>query len=379
MADAARADRDDEALTVARGCADQLTDLYERVDPNVFRTWAAIVAICCREKLTWQAEWRRLSGESNASLWEQAAAAWDAITHPHEADYARWRQAEALLTLPSGRASAAAVLRTAADQATQHVPLVQRHPQSRPPRPHRAGRAGGASANTCRAACRAAAIRADRSGAASTASGRGRPQQRGDRRGTVHQQEDGQRARQQHPPQARRLHPYPGRRPRRTRWHLERAVTIELRNRVRGSLSRQGGHLRATTRRRSLAAEPRGSRWLHYYAALRARWSTPTSPSRRRSLSMTSCVPEPASVSLLDPAAPITADRLGPMPVEGFVESIAGRVDCGIWSALLRAAGRFRLLRACDGYSNRGQAGDLCDRDRPPRGAGGDRCGGRLG
>ena len=123
LADAARADRDVEALTVARRCADQLNDLYQRVDPNVFepgpRSWPSAAA----EKLTWQAEWSRLSGESNASLWEQAAAAWDAITRPHEAAYARWRQAEALLTMPGGRASAAAVLRTAADQATQHVPL----------------------------------------------------------------------------------------------------------------------------------------------------------------------------------------------------------------------------------------------------------------
>jgi DNA-binding CsgD family transcriptional regulator len=123
MADAARADRDVEGLTAARRCGDQLNDLYQRVNPNVFepgpRSWPSAGA----EKLTWHAEWSRLGGESTASLWEQTAAAWDAITRPHEAAYARWRQAEALLSKPGGRASAAAVLRTAADQATQHVPL----------------------------------------------------------------------------------------------------------------------------------------------------------------------------------------------------------------------------------------------------------------
>jgi DNA-binding CsgD family transcriptional regulator/tetratricopeptide (TPR) repeat protein len=123
LADVARATRDVEGMTVARRCADQLNDLHRRVDPNVFEpgppSWPSAVA----EKLTWQAEWSRLKGQSNASMWEQSAAAWDAIARPHEAAYARWRQAEALLTMPGGRASAAAVLRTAAEQATQHVPL----------------------------------------------------------------------------------------------------------------------------------------------------------------------------------------------------------------------------------------------------------------
>jgi DNA-binding CsgD family transcriptional regulator len=123
LAGVARANRDVEGMTVARRCADQLNDLHRRVDPSVFEpgppSWPSAVA----EKLTWQAEWSRLEGQSNASMWEQSAAAWDAIARPHEAAYARWRQAEALLTMPGGRASAAAVLRTAAEQATQHVPL----------------------------------------------------------------------------------------------------------------------------------------------------------------------------------------------------------------------------------------------------------------
>jgi hypothetical protein len=56
-------------------------------------------------------------------LWEQAATEWDAMTRPHRAAYARWRQAEALLARPGGRTAAAGVLRTAARQAAQHAPL----------------------------------------------------------------------------------------------------------------------------------------------------------------------------------------------------------------------------------------------------------------
>jgi DNA-binding CsgD family transcriptional regulator len=124
MADAARANRDVEGMTIARQCANQLSELYERVDPNIFEPGPASWPDAAAEKLTWQAEWSRLQGESDASLWEEAAAAWHAITWPHEAAYARWRQAEALLTEPGGRASAAETLRTAASQAAQHIPLA---------------------------------------------------------------------------------------------------------------------------------------------------------------------------------------------------------------------------------------------------------------
>jgi DNA-binding NarL/FixJ family response regulator len=49
--------------------------------------------------------------------------AWDALTRPHRAAYARWRQAEALVAQPVGRTSATVVLRTAAGQARGHAPL----------------------------------------------------------------------------------------------------------------------------------------------------------------------------------------------------------------------------------------------------------------
>jgi len=73
--------------------------------------------------LSWKAEWTRLHGGSDAGAWGQAADAWDALGRPHRAAYARWRHADALLARPHGRTEAADVLRTAAVQAVQHVPL----------------------------------------------------------------------------------------------------------------------------------------------------------------------------------------------------------------------------------------------------------------
>jgi hypothetical protein len=73
--------------------------------------------------LSWRAAWTRLRGESEGTAWEQAAAAWDALSRPHRAAYARWRQAESLLARPGGKAAATTVLRAAARQAAQHVRL----------------------------------------------------------------------------------------------------------------------------------------------------------------------------------------------------------------------------------------------------------------
>jgi DNA-binding CsgD family transcriptional regulator len=73
--------------------------------------------------LSWRAEWTRLRGEHDPQAWHAAAAAWEALSRPHRAAYARWRQAEALLARPYGRAPAAEILRAAARQAAQHLPL----------------------------------------------------------------------------------------------------------------------------------------------------------------------------------------------------------------------------------------------------------------
>jgi predicted ATPase len=122
-AEQARADRNSDDLAGAGAQADQLTALHQQMAEDPFtpgpRRWTAYA-----DGLLWHAEWSRLRGEPDNVLWAQAASAWDALSRPHRAAYARWRQAETLLAKPDGRAAAATPLRTAASQAQQHVPLA---------------------------------------------------------------------------------------------------------------------------------------------------------------------------------------------------------------------------------------------------------------
>lgn len=71
---------------------------------------------------TWQAEAGRLRGESDADAWQRSVQGWDVLGRPHRAAYARWRQAEAILARGQNR-MATSVLRAAAAQSGQHVPL----------------------------------------------------------------------------------------------------------------------------------------------------------------------------------------------------------------------------------------------------------------
>ena len=72
----------------------------------------------------WRAELSRAGNNPDATLWGRAAEAWEGLDRPHRAAYARWRQAEALLAKPDGRSAAAPILRRAAEQAVEHVPLA---------------------------------------------------------------------------------------------------------------------------------------------------------------------------------------------------------------------------------------------------------------
>ncbi|HEX8861127.1 MAG TPA: response regulator transcription factor, partial [Actinomycetes bacterium] len=63
--------------------------------------------------LTAEAEWSRVTGASDPGRWERSAEAWAAIGYPWVTAYARWRQAEALLTGGAPRPAAAEVLATA--------------------------------------------------------------------------------------------------------------------------------------------------------------------------------------------------------------------------------------------------------------------------
>ena len=64
---------------------------------------------------TCEAEWARAQGAADPDRWEAAAAAWEAIAghHPHQAAYARWRAAAALLERRGDRERAARLLRQA--------------------------------------------------------------------------------------------------------------------------------------------------------------------------------------------------------------------------------------------------------------------------
>jgi DNA-binding CsgD family transcriptional regulator/tetratricopeptide (TPR) repeat protein len=60
-----------------------------------------------------EAEWSRVTGPSDPKRWARSAEAWDALSYPWPAAYARWRQAEALLAQGAPRHAAAAALATA--------------------------------------------------------------------------------------------------------------------------------------------------------------------------------------------------------------------------------------------------------------------------
>jgi DNA-binding CsgD family transcriptional regulator len=60
-----------------------------------------------------EAEATRLDGHSDPERWAAAAASWEALAQPYPAAYARWHQAEALLTRRGARAEATSALRSA--------------------------------------------------------------------------------------------------------------------------------------------------------------------------------------------------------------------------------------------------------------------------
>jgi DNA-binding CsgD family transcriptional regulator/tetratricopeptide (TPR) repeat protein len=124
LAERGRAHRDDDAVRVALAAADGLASWVRRAQDAPFTQHPGVAAIPAAQA-TWQAERGRAAGESDPEAWSIAAERWEALNYRHRAGYARWRQAEALLAVPLGtRAAAAAVLSTAADLASEHVPLT---------------------------------------------------------------------------------------------------------------------------------------------------------------------------------------------------------------------------------------------------------------
>jgi hypothetical protein len=69
------------------------------------------------------AEMARLADRQIVEVWVVAATEWDKINRPHESAYCRWRAAQ--VALAAGQASmATTLLRRAARQAREHVPLL---------------------------------------------------------------------------------------------------------------------------------------------------------------------------------------------------------------------------------------------------------------
>jgi ATP/maltotriose-dependent transcriptional regulator MalT len=96
---------EDEEADARRAAAELLAGVRALVTP-----WgpefAARLATC-------EAEWTRVVGEPDPERWQAAADAWDTAGQPYPAAYARWRQAEALLTGRGSWAAATTALRQA--------------------------------------------------------------------------------------------------------------------------------------------------------------------------------------------------------------------------------------------------------------------------
>jgi DNA-binding CsgD family transcriptional regulator len=149
IAERARARQDEPGTRAAVAAGDELASGAAQLaaDPFADHPFAAAIPA---ERATWAAERDRLTGPGSPEAWAAAAAAWDELSWPHRAGYARWRQAQAQLSSGQARA-AAAVLGAAATLAAEHAPLLaeirklavrarirlpaETGPAPRPPRP----------------------------------------------------------------------------------------------------------------------------------------------------------------------------------------------------------------------------------------------------
>jgi ATP/maltotriose-dependent transcriptional regulator MalT len=124
LAEQARARKDQEAAAAANAATDGLADWVKQMRGLPFASHPA-VAMIPAQRAVWDAEQTRLAGASDPAAWNAAASAWDDLGCPHEAGYARWRQAEANLAA-GHRSAAVTALRAAAAAAGGHAPLQAR-------------------------------------------------------------------------------------------------------------------------------------------------------------------------------------------------------------------------------------------------------------
>ena len=222
LAGQGRARRDDSATQGALAAAGELVAWVERTGGAPFADHPYVATIPAA-RASWDAERSRLSEAGDPRAWQAAADAWTALGCPHRAGYAEWRHAEARLLAGEPPTAVADTIRSAAAAAAGHVPLLAairaladraRIPLDAPSTPAEPHSEAAPYGLTDRELLVLRLVAAGRSN-------------RGDRRRAVHQPEDGQRPREQHPAQARRVHPRPGRRPRRTRRHPRQAIAVD--------------------------------------------------------------------------------------------------------------------------------------------------------
>jgi DNA-binding CsgD family transcriptional regulator/tetratricopeptide (TPR) repeat protein len=123
LAETARAGRDEAGEADALAAAADLVSWVDRLAVRPFvdlpGQWYPSAV-----RASWEAERTRLAGHSDPAAWATAAKAWADMSHPHQAGYAWWRQAEALLAEGHPTAVATPPLRAAAAAARGHVPLL---------------------------------------------------------------------------------------------------------------------------------------------------------------------------------------------------------------------------------------------------------------
>ena len=199
-----RARRDKALVRDAQARAEQLLALHAaaHIDPLVH---GAARPVGDALRATWDAELARAGDEDGAPAWHAAADAWAKHGRPHRAAYALLRQGEALLADRGERPGAREVLPRAAHLAHTHRPLfglindvavrarIDLTAAAEDPRQEQLPRAKTRSVHRARACC--------------THADRRRPVQQRDRRAALHEPQDRERPRFEHPAQARGQHP----------------------------------------------------------------------------------------------------------------------------------------------------------------------------
>jgi len=109
-AEQARARHADAEQQAARRRA---ADLLDRVRAATGAPKVVLTPAMEANLVTAEAEWSRVTGPSDPERWAGSAQAWEALSHPWPAAYARWRQAESLLVLGASRDAAGSALITA--------------------------------------------------------------------------------------------------------------------------------------------------------------------------------------------------------------------------------------------------------------------------